>query len=108
MNSVNLSGVVCPKCHWSDFFKVQTCPLCLTGVTSTSFSGRGRIVTYTVIRYPPSGFEREAPYVVGIIDLDDGPTVIGRVRAEPEKVDIGLAVHFSREIAGALEFEPAE
>ena len=45
---------------------------------------------------------------MGIIDLDDGPTVIGRVRAEPEKVDIGLTVHFSREIAGALEFEPAE
>ena len=108
MNPVNLFGVVCPKCHWSDFFKVQTCPLCLTAVTSTSFPGRGRIVTYTVIRYPPSGFEREAPYVVGIIDLDDGPTVIGRVRAEPEKVDIGLTVHFSRETAGALEFEPAE
>lgn len=107
MNSVNISGVTCPKCHWSDFFKVKTCPLCLTAVTATSFPGRGRIVTYTVIRYPPSGFKRKAPYIVGIIDLDDGPTVIGRVNVEPEKVDIVLTVNFSRETAGALEFVPA-
>jgi uncharacterized OB-fold protein len=57
-----------------------------------------------VIRYPPVGFEEQAPYVVAIIDLNDGPRVIGRIKAHPEEVKIGANVDFTRETAGALEF----
>ena len=103
MNSV-ISGVTCPKCHWSDFFKAQLCPRCLTELKDTSFPGKGRVFTFTVIRYPPIGFEDQAPYVVAIIDLDDGPRVIGRVNAKPDEIRIGAKVDFVREAAGALEF----
>jgi len=99
-----ISGVICPKCQWSDFFKAQVCPRCLTVLTDTSFPGQGRIVTFTVIRYPPIGFEEQAPYVVSLIDLNSGPRVIGRVNAKPEEVKIGASVDFAREAAGALEF----
>ena len=99
-----ISGVICPKCRWSDFFKAQVCPRCLTELSDTSFPGQGRIVTFTVIRYPPIGFEEQAPYVVALIDLNDGPRVIGRVNAKPEEVKIGASVDFTREAAGALEF----
>jgi len=57
-----------------------------------------------VIRYPPIGFEDQAPYVVAIIDLDVGPRVIGRVKATQEAVKVGSNVDFTREVAGALEF----
>ena len=50
------------------------------------------------------GFEEQAPYVVALIDLNDGPRVIGRVNAKPEEVEIGASVDFAREAAGALEF----
>ncbi len=103
-----IPGVICPKCGWSDFFKAQVCPRCLTELTVTSFQGRGRIVTFTVIRYPPIGFEEQAPYVVAIIDLNVGPRVIGRINAPPEEVKIGSNVDFSRETAGALEFVLAD
>ena len=103
MNST-ISGVKCPKCHWSDFFKAQICPRCLKELSDTTFPGQGRIVTFTVIRYPPIGFEDQAPYVVALIDLIDGPRVIGRVKAEPDKVKIGGNVEFTGETAGALEF----
>ena len=99
-----ISGVFCPKCRWSDFFKAQLCPRCLTELSDTSFPGQGRIVTFTIIRYPPMGFEEQAPYVVALIDLNDGPRVIGRVNAKPEEVEIGASVDFVREAAGALEF----
>ena len=103
MNST-ISGVECPKCKWSDFFKAQVCPRCLTELNIASFPGQGRIVTFTVIRYPPIGFEDQAPYVVAIIDLNSGPRVIGRVNAKPDAVKIGANVDFVREVAGVLEF----
>lgn len=107
MNSTpsNIPGVTCPKCHWSDFYKAQLCPRCLTRPAETTFPGHGRIVTFAVIRYPPTGFENQAPYVVALIDLADGPRVIGRIKAQPEEVKVGMTVTFSRENSGALEFE---
>jgi uncharacterized OB-fold protein len=99
-----IPGVSCPKCHWSDFYKAQLCPRCLTTPIETTLPGRGRIVTFTVIRYPPSGFENQAPYVVALIDLTGGPRVIGRINADPEEVEIGMMVTFSRVTSGALEF----
>ena len=101
---MTISGVICPKCQWSDFFKAQVCPRCLTELTTVSFQGRGKIATFTVIRYPPVGFEEQAPYVVAIIDLNSGPRVIGRVNANPEEVKIGSNVDFTQEATGVLEF----
>ena len=108
MNSTapDISGVTCPKCHWSDFYKAQLCPRCLTPPVETVFPGHGRIVTFTVIRYPPTGFENQAPYVVALIDLKGGPRVIGRINAKPEEIEIGMMVTFSGETSGALEFAP--
>ena len=99
-----IQGVTCPKCQWSDFFKAQVCPQCLTELTPTSFPGQGKVFTFTVIRYPPIGFEEQAPYVVAVIDLNVGLRVIGRISARPEDVKIGSNVDFTRETAGALEF----
>jgi uncharacterized protein len=76
----------------------------LTELNNTSFPGQGRIITFTVIRYPPIGFEDQAPYVVAIIDLNSGPRVIGRINAKPDVIKIGANVDFAREAAGALEF----
>jgi len=97
-------GAVCPNCQWSDFFKAQVCPRCLTALVDTTFPGQGRIVTFTVIRYPPIGFEDQAPYVVALVDLNSGPRVVGRINAKPEEVKIDAHVDFARETAGALEF----
>ena len=70
------------------------------------FPGNGQIETYTIIRYPPTGFDDQAPYVVAIIGLDNGPKVIGRIQASPEALHIGDRVRFTREVEGALEFVP--
>jgi uncharacterized OB-fold protein len=69
------------------------------------FPGKGRISTFTVVRYPPKGFENESPYVVALIDIDNGPRVIGRVTDSPELMEIGKYVSFSRTKNGALEFK---
>lgn len=100
-----IKGSSCPKCNWSDIFAVDVCPRCQSQVKEASFSGRGKVVTFTVIRYPPEGFEKEAPYVVAFIDLENGPRVIGRIVEESEDLQIGQAVFFLTMSNGALEFK---
>jgi uncharacterized OB-fold protein len=62
------------------------------------------VATFTVIRYPPQGFEKESPYVVALVDIQNGPRVMGRIKSTPEGLRIGQEVKFLRNINGLLEF----
>jgi uncharacterized OB-fold protein len=88
----------------ADVFPTAICPRCHTLLKETEFSRQGTIVTFTVIRYPPKGFEKESPYVVALVDIENGPRVIGRIKANPNYVQIGKAVSSVRDNHGALEF----
>jgi uncharacterized OB-fold protein len=61
-------------------------------------SGRGRIYSFTIIRQvagrgPPAAFEKEIPYTVAWIDLDEGPRILGNVTGCPvDEVKIGMDV----------------
>jgi len=62
-----------------------------------TLSDRGKILTYTVIRIAPSQFTDQAPYAVGIIELNDG------VRLTAQIVDCDLdALAIGQEVR--LEF----
>jgi uncharacterized OB-fold protein len=67
-------------------------------------SGKGKIATFTVIRYPPEEFEKDSPYVVGLIDLENGPRVIGRITSNPEDLEIAMSVQYVGKTQGALCF----
>ena len=52
-------------------------------------SGKGEIQTFTVIFVPPEGFE--APCIVAMAKLDEGPLVMGNVvGVDPEKATMEL------------------
>jgi uncharacterized protein len=40
---------------------------------------KGKLISWTIIRVPPAGFESQAPYPVGLIKLEDGRTIIAQV-----------------------------
>ena len=62
-------------------------------MSEAKLSGLGEVVTYTVVRVPPEGFEREAPYVVAIIRLEEGPRITAQiVDCKPKDVKIGTKV----------------
>jgi uncharacterized OB-fold protein len=73
----------------------------------TDLSGRGRIYSFTIIRQVVGGaavkaFERDLPYVVAWIDLDEGPRFTSNVVGCPvEAVTIGMAVEVTFEQASA-------
>lgn len=56
-------------------------------------SERGKIVSYTVIRSAPAGFEKTVPYVLALIDLEDHAHVLSQVTdCAPEEVYIDMPV----------------
>lgn len=82
---------VCGGGH-SYFPPQSACPLCLREDVHWSESdGRGVVYSYTVVHRPPApGFE--TPYVVAIVDLDDGWSILSNVVGDPGAVRVGLRV----------------
>ena len=48
----------------------------------------GKLVSFSVIHVPPSGFKDQVPYRVGVVELKDGSRVIGQI-VENKKLKIG-------------------
>lgn len=90
-----LEGIRCEICGRSFFPVRKICPHCRRAgkVEIVRFSGKGTVFSYTVIRQPPAGFEPFAPYVIALVELDEGPRVISQVvDCDPEEVYIGMRV----------------
>ncbi len=67
------------------------CPACgCQEMETIRLAGKGELLTYTVIRVAPKGFEDLTPYAIGIVKLDEGVQVMAQVTdCEPEKLQIG-------------------
>ena len=84
----------CKKCGTAYFPPKMDCPGCLNSdVEWFEIADTGKLVTYTVVHYGPSGFEDEAPYTLAIADFD-GLRVFGRISKDIDENDIipGMAV----------------
>lgn len=62
----------CDQCGYRSFPPRADCPECLGGdFTFEEVGGAGRLLTFTRIDAAPAGFEDEAPFIVGVVDLED-------------------------------------
>jgi uncharacterized OB-fold protein len=104
---LNIILCACSKCSWKDIHPTDNCPRCHSPVVQSQCPGIGKVATFTVIRYPPSGFEKEAPYVVGLVDINGGPRVIGRISAAPDEIAISSTVALKQNNNGVLDFRLA-
>lgn len=56
-------------------------------------AGSGTLIAVSSVRVPAPGFEGEAPYLVGIVRLDEGPRVFAPIRdVGPEGIAPGARV----------------
>lgn len=57
------------------------------------FAGTGKVFTFTEVSAPPEGFEDQVPYILAIIELDEGAKITGQiVDAHKDSVKIGSRV----------------
>jgi uncharacterized OB-fold protein len=40
---------------------------------------RGEIISWTIVRQPPAGFEAQAPYAMALVLLEDGQTIMAQI-----------------------------
>jgi uncharacterized OB-fold protein len=85
----------CAACYRYFFYPRQHCPRCGNGTpTMRAVSGLGSIYAWTRVHRAPPAFRGEAPYVVALVDLDEGVRLMTRIdalgEAEPR---VGARVH---------------
>jgi|GEM_PF-915058 hypothetical protein len=47
--------------------------------THVASAGKGQIYSYTVVQEAPAGFEGNAPYVLALVQLDEGPVLTAQI-----------------------------
>jgi hypothetical protein len=84
----------CKKCGYISFPPRIVCPQCQNReFEETKLAEKGKVLTFTVIRVPPHQFVDQAPYAVGIVELDDGVKLTGQiVDCDFEDLKIGKRV----------------
>ncbi len=54
--------------------------------------GTGEVYSYTTVTDPPAGFEDQAPYVLALVKLDEGPMVTAQLTDLDGPIEIGMRV----------------
>jgi len=83
----------CHGCGRNHFYPRHACPHCWSANCEwRTASGKGRIFSYTVIhRNDSKPFHDQLPYIVALVDLDEGVRVTSNiVECTPEVVHVGM------------------
>ena len=71
---------ICPKCRSTDIQKVIS-------------PSTGKVLTFTVVWTPPQEFKDQAPYVLAIVELDNGARLTGQITdCDYESVKSGMKI----------------
>ena len=90
----------CAACRKIRHYPRPVCDACYSmEVAWIEASGRGRVHTWTVAHHPfHPGFKEELPYIVAIVDLEEGVRMNAQMRGvTPGEMRIGLPVQVTFE-----------
>jgi len=55
---------------------------------------QGKILTYTLVTFPPESMSKYAPYIVAVAELEDGSRLLAQLTGvTPKSLRVGMAVH---------------
>ncbi len=93
-NLYNLIGTRCEKCSEYYFPPRTLCPKCRRSsrVQPFKFRGTGEVMTYTIVHSSTKDFEKQTPYILAIIKLDEGPHLTSQVICDHKDIHIGMKV----------------
>jgi len=104
------------KCRKCGAFALPPRPICISCFGSemewVEFSGEGKLAAFTSTFVAPpfmaeEGFSKKNPYVVGVVELKEGPKIVARITGveakKPEQIKVGmpLRAEFLRKGEGA-------
>ena len=105
LNKGKLMASRCADCQRIYLPVRGLCPECgESSLEWVELAGTGKLAAYTSVYVGPSfmnaeGFGREKPYLTGIVELDEGPRISGRLTGfdveKPDEIKIGTRLIFS-------------
>jgi uncharacterized OB-fold protein len=87
-----LTGLRCNDCGKYTCPPKMACQECgSTNLEAVQLKGTGKVVTFTVSYVPAEGRDAEVPYTIVMVELDEGPWLIGNLTdMDPNKVTTDL------------------
>ena len=110
-----LSLPKCKACGQLHYFPRPFCPHCFSwDLEWVRCSGKGKLYSYVINHRPAPGFEEEAPYVIAVVELDEGPRMLSNlidIEPTPEAVQVDMPVEILfqdvNEELSIFKFRPA-
>lgn len=94
-NRYNLLGTKCGNCGKMFFPPKEICRDChrksIGKMEGVKLGGLGKILSYSIIHDGPEAFKDQIPYIIAIIELDEGPRITAQI------VDAGLPACVTKE-----------
>ncbi len=87
-----LLGLKCKQCGAITVPPKITCGQCTSAdIDIIELGGKGKIQTFTTVFVAPEGREDEVPYIIVLVELDEGPWLMGNLTGiEPDKATLEI------------------
>ncbi len=84
----------CRSCGQHHFYPRDLCPWCFSpDVEWAKASGKGTVYSFTVCHRPAPGFEKDVPYNLALIELDEGVRMMSNIVDCPlDEIHVGMRV----------------
>ncbi len=108
-----IMGIKCGACGAITVPPKMVCRNCASSnLEPVTLKGTGKIKTFTSIFVAAEGREKECPYVIVMVELDEGPWIMGNLKGvEPAKTSmdlIGKSVKMGHEVFAGDKYSAGE
>ena len=92
-----LLGAECRDCGVKVFGPARFCQSCTSSnLSEVQLGAEGTLFSYTIVRVPPAGWPGPVPYILGEIELMEGPHVLAEViDAKESDLAIGMIMELA-------------
>ncbi len=105
-----LIGTKCRTCGSIGVYPNSQCRKCgNASFEKVKFSGKGTLITYTILHAVPLRFKENAPLVIGLVELEEGGRISAQLNASQDELSVGKKLEaIFQEIDGRilLKFKP--
>jgi uncharacterized protein len=101
----NLVSSRCRKCSSLFVPPTSLCTKCYsTNLVEIKLSGEGILITFTIVHVSAPELQHLAPYAVAVIQLEEGPFVLGMLKGtvDLDKMSLGIPVRTDFDASRAL------
>jgi len=87
-----IMGSKCKKCNRIYFPPRADCDCMSSELEWIELSGNCQLITFTTVHFAPASFRYDVPYVLGVAQFEEGPTVFAPLSKDIKEEDIKIGM----------------